>query len=218
MRKKKNSKHLSYYDLIEVFEKPGCPICRLTKKGIEDYYESLIYEYINDMGFRDTFRIDKGFCKYHAYKFLEYNDGLAVSLPYRDLLNDILKDLKSVSKRNKKEKKASPSSCMVCRMKKDIEKTYLSIIVDYIEDDEFVSKFVKSDGLCIPHYERLLSRMKHPPKWLVDFHVKKYREILKGLDRYIDSCNYSLGERRPKLTKKEKLVWKKVVEYIYGQK
>ncbi len=213
--KKKVTKHLSYYDVIEALDKEGCPVCNLTKKGIEDYYDSLIYEYINDMNFRDTFRLDKGFCQYHAHKFLTYNDGLAVALPYRDLLFDTLKDLKKPNHNKKSKNELQNDKCMICRREEDLQKTYIDIIIDYIEDEEFVSAFTKSDGLCVAHYKMTLSMMKYPPRWFVDFHIERYEKILNDLDRYIDSCNYSLGDKRPVLTRREKLIWKKVVKYIH---
>jgi hypothetical protein len=206
----KKSKHLSYYDFLDALKEDGCPICRLVKAGIENYYDSLIYEYINDPGFRDNFRKDKGFCEFHADKFVSYNDGLAVALPYRDLLNDILKDLNH----NKNHKKDENNRCMICVREKDLENAYLSILIDYIEDPEFVQAFSESDGLCIPHYKMAVSMMKNPPRWFIDFHTQKYQDLLRDLDRYIDSCNYSLGDRRPILTKREKLIWRKVVKYI----
>ncbi len=207
--KKNLSKHMYYYDFLESFSEGGCPVCNMTKKGIELYYDSLIYEYINDEGFRDRFKKENGFCSYHAHKFINYNDGLAVALPYRDLLARVINNLASSKPLDLNEE------CMVCDKEYQLQEEYLSIIVKYIQDEEFVTAFTKSDGLCIEHYLQAISMMKSPPVWFVDFHLQKYKKILSDLDRYIDSCNYSLKERRPILNREEKLIYKKLIKYLY---
>jgi len=209
-------KHLSYFAVLDSFNSKECPVCFLVKKRIEKYFDDLLYENVNDISFRKEFLKNCGFCNYHSYKFLSYNDGLAVSLTHRDLVVDWIKRLKAGSIKYSLRKKLIDANCIVCRLAKEAEERYISIIIKYLDDEEFKSKFLLSEGLCIPHYEILLTKMKAPPRWFSDFHVKRYEEILSKLDRYLDSCNFSLGEKRPALANDEELIWKKVVKMLFG--
>jgi len=207
-------KHLPYFAVLDACETKECPICFLVKDGIERYFNNLLYENINDSGFRKKFRKNFGFCNYHSYKFLSYNDTLAISLTHRDLLIDIIHKLKTGDIRYPPRK--NTNKCIVCELIKEVEERYISVIIEYLDDEEFKRKFLASEGLCIPHYESLLAKMKSPPKWLVDFNIKRYKEILSRVDRYIDSCNFSLGDKRPILADNEKLIAKQVIRTLFG--
>lgn len=105
---------------------------------------------------------------------------------------------------------------IVCELVKDAEARYVSVIVKYLDDEEFKNKFLVSEGLCVPHYESLLAKLKSPPKWLIDFHIKRYNELLYRLDRYIDSCNFLLGDKRPIPTDNEKLIARQIIRTLFG--
>ena len=207
-------KHLPYFKVLDSFNTKECPVCFLVKDRIDRYFDNLIYENINDVGFRKQFRENQGFCNYHSFKFLSYNDGLAISITHRDLLIDIIEKFNEKDVKSSLRKRAS--KCIICGLIKEVETRYISVIIEYLNDDEFKSKLLSSEGLCIPHYKILLTEMKALPKWLTDFHIKRYNEILTKLDKYLDSCNFSLGDKRPLLTDDEKLIWRKLVKILFG--
>lgn len=207
-------KHLPYFEVLHSFNAQECPLCFQIRNRIDRWFGNLLHENVNDPGFRKKFRKNHGFCNYHSYKFLSYNDGLAISLTHRDLVIDMVGELKARSTKYSARKKTN--KCIVCELAKKAEVRYTSIIIEYLDDEEFKSKFLSSEGLCIPHYEILLMKMKLLPKWLTDFHIKRYREILAKLDRYLDSCNFSLSNKRSLFTDDEKLIWKKVVGMLFG--
>jgi len=210
----REEKHLSYFVVLDSFNTKECPICFLVKERIEKFFDNLLYENINDVGFRKKFRENCGFCNYHSYKFLSYNDGLAISLTHRDLIVDVIEKLKTKSVKYSSRK--GTNKCVVCELVKETEEDYISIIIEYLDDEEFKNKLLLSKGLCVPHYKILLTKMKSLPKWLTDFHIKRYKEILSKVDRYLDSCNFSLGEKRPTLTEDEKLIWRELVKTLFG--
>lgn len=209
-------KHLPYFNVIDSFSSKTCPLCFLIKKRIERYFDTLLYEGINDVKFRKQFRENQGFCNYHSFKFVGYKDGLAVAITHRDILADFIdnfsKDNELISfNKNKKGKK-----CIVCELIKDTESQYLSIIIEYLDEDEFKTNFLSSDGFCIPHYKLILENRKLIPDWFIKFQTNKYKEVLLKVEKYLISCSFSLGENRPKLSEEEKLIWKKVVETLFG--
>jgi len=209
---KLRDRHLPYFELIDAFSKNACPICFLVKSRVEKFFDVLLYENVNDVQLREKFRKNFGFCPQHSYKLLSYNDGLAVALLHKDLLEDVVKNLKS------KKKKLYPETkkCIVCELIKEVEERYTKVVLEYINDAEFKEKFLSSEGFCVPHFKLCLENMKDRPIWFLDFHLEKYKDILSSLEKYIESCNFA-ENKKIDLTEKEKFVWKKIVKILFKE-
>jgi hypothetical protein len=208
------AKHLAYFTMIDACRSKECPICWLVKKQIENYFDTLLYENVNDIGFRNRFRADYGFCNYHTYKFASYNDGLAVALTHRDLLKMTLDGLNTRGNRYLMQQETK--GCLVCQMSAEEEIRDITVICDFLHDPEFKNAFLGSEGLCLPHYRGLVKQSNVLPHWLTEFQLRQYAELLQQLERYLESCNFSLGDQRPVLTREESLVWQKVVNMLFG--
>lgn len=203
-------KHILYYEFVEALESGKCPICTLVKKRREQYFEHLIDEQVNDIGLRRALRNNHGFCNYHAYKFLSYRKPLASAIIYEDLFLTEIPYLK------KNHLIPSPNRCIVCDVEKEAEESAIQIIDKYKSDADFKNAFLKSKGLCVPHYKKVISKISSLPKWFKDFHIERYEQIAKSLHRFIDSENFSLGNRRPRLTAEEERIWKEAIEVFTG--
>ncbi|MFH1368852.1 MAG: DUF6062 family protein [Elusimicrobiota bacterium] len=204
-------KHMPYYELLNACGKNECPVCFLVKHGIKRYFDSLLYESVNDVGLRQEFVSDKGFCNFHSYKLLGYHDDLAFSIMHLDLLRNEIKELK-VSRLKPKETK----NCIVCKLSRASEIRYIGLIKDYLNDEEFKIRFLESKGLCVPHYEMLKSEVKKLPKWFNSFQIKKYEELYEYLDRFNDSFNASHGRKRLALTDDEKESCNRTARTLFG--
>jgi hypothetical protein len=202
-------KHILYYSIIEFLENGKCPVCGLIKKRREEYFEHVLFEQVNDIGFRKKLRATNGFCNYHTYKFLSYHDSLGTALIYQDLY---LTDIKNLE-HGKIVK--TPERCVVCDIEKDAEKTALDLIYEFLNDNEFKDKLLHSKGLCLPHYKKMLLSY-NVPQWFKDFHMSRFKKITEVLHKFIDSENVSLGTERPKLSKEDELIWKEAVEFFAG--
>jgi hypothetical protein len=206
-------KHSAYFNFIDACREKECPVCFLTKNKIEKYFDSLLYEYINDPGFREEFAANNGFCNYHSYKFLGYHDELAISITHLEILKNKIKELKAAKVHPKKS-----GYCIICNLIKEIESRYITVIVENIDNPEFKNEFLSSAGLCIPHYERLLMEIRRPipAKWLVDFQIKKYDELYEQLSKLNDSLNESPNKSKIKLSNDEMNSCKKAVKELFG--
>lgn len=212
-------KHLSYFRIEDALGAVECPICHLVEGDIEKFFADLMYQNVNDISFRAQFRADGGFCNYHAYQFAAYNDGLAIALTHRAILVD--KTAALGEKRQGWFSALAPPKlphCIVCELAHNAEVKYLATMGEYLADAEFKTRFLSSHGLCIPHYEMLAERVKSVPKWFKEFHTARYADILTKLDRYIASCNISLGAARPVLSGEEELIWREVIGILFGYK
>jgi hypothetical protein len=202
-------KHIPYFRVFDALKAEGCPLCFLIKDGVEKYFDDLLYEKVNDMDFTSRFRETKGFCSEHSYKFLRYGDSLAVSKTHKLLLADALEGLK-----NSKPSKKNKNECIICDYIEEMDKRYLSVVKEYLNDREFKEGFLKSDGLCIPHYKKLVSKLKPIPEWLLDFHLAQYENKLKMLNAFLDNSETTMEKKNG--IELDDDIWKKVVEVLKG--
>jgi hypothetical protein len=201
-------KHLPYYKVLDSLKAQECPVCFLVKDSVEKYFADILYEKITDVEFNKKLRETRGFCNFHSYKFLNFNDSLAITLTHKLLIQDAIKELN-----NPQSHKISKNiSCILCNYTKDAEKRYLSVIKDYLNDDEFKENFLKSSGLCIPHFKTYLLKPKNTPKWLIDFQNEKFQDCLSMMMKFLDAHEQ---------TNKVKVaydndIWKKAVKIFSG--
>ncbi len=87
------AKHLPFFKLTEACSSGQCPICNLRRTALETYLESLVYQGVNDRGFRAEFDRNHGFCTYHEHAFLAKQDRLAVVITHRQLVAQALGEL-----------------------------------------------------------------------------------------------------------------------------
>ena len=86
-----DDKHLPFFKLIDACREGGCPVCATLRGDEAGYFDSLLYEKVNNRHFRAKFNLGGGFCGYHA-KYLEgLHDALAVVPHYRQFKSEHLK-------------------------------------------------------------------------------------------------------------------------------
>ncbi len=204
-------KHLTYFKLEKALAHPGCPICHLVQTSIESYFDSFLYEKVNDVGLRARLNADNGVCNRHLYQLLGHHDGLAISLMYRPLLERVV-----AAVLDRSEVPGNKGACFVCESETETEERYASVMAEYLDDAEFKSSFAGSRGLCVPHYELVRRRAGSVPQWFLGFHAAIYDRLLDGVRRYIDAANWSLAEARPSLSDEEQRVWMEVVRLYAG--
>lgn len=203
-------KHILYYEFIDALNVGDCPICSIIEKRRKRYFENVLSEQVNDVGFRKELRLTHGFCNFHSYLFYSFNDPLAASIIYEDLFLTELNFLK------KGKIVPKSSECIVCKIEREAEKEALGILTDFINDPDFKKLFLESKGLCVPHYQKFLLVAKNIPQWFKDFHIARFEKIAKILHKYIDAQNVSLGDKRPPLTREEELEWKEAIRTFVG--
>lgn len=208
-------KHIPYFALVDALETSGCPICTQVETGLKKYLDTLLYEGINDVGFRRRLRKNRGFCSYHAHLFRACNDGLAVALTHRNLLADAIE---AAASRRQNRPRHAAEQCLLCELIAESETRHLAVLIDFIEDENLQNAFLGSDGLCLPHFKRLLEKCKNVPAWLREFQIRRYRELLVAIDTFIDACNASTPRTEASLSPKEKNAWKNVIDMLYGRK
>jgi len=88
------SRHSGYYEVLEALAEGGCPVCGLAERSVRQRLASLSYEQVNDPAVRDELRAAQGFCRRHAWQFLELGGTvLGAAIIYADILRSVRRRL-----------------------------------------------------------------------------------------------------------------------------
>ncbi|MDR2404264.1 MAG: hypothetical protein LBD78_09590 [Spirochaetaceae bacterium] len=215
-------RHINFFELQKACAGPGCPLCRIIADRAERYIDNMLFEHISDRGFRAAYRAAGGFCGFHARNLESFRDGLAVAILGRDILEDRLRFFRARKVRKPKGR------CPVCEEQDRIEEEYLSFLAGADEgkkdDDGHVRElrqvFTGSEGLCVPHYGRLLvtpaGRSRPVPRWLREFHENRFEELLRLTGQFIELSAYGRQEEFAGLPEDEKRIWKRLAVSLRG--
>lgn len=218
----------SYYRrVLEELPGDGCPACREVESAIDEYLRRTLYGRITDRRFRAAFDAADGFCRRHAKRLAAFSDGLAISLLYenplkwslkdptfRERVGSIMETLKPGARRFRGFEVTG--NCPACDRESEFLRHYLSIIRRYWEAKELKEAFESSGGLCLPHY-RTLRKRGRPPAWLEEFQKAKRDRLAEAIQRFVDYSN-ATGGARPQLSREEQLIWKEVLQFLYGDR
>ncbi len=86
-------KHNLYFKVLESFSTKECPLCSYVTTLIENYYDNILYEGVNDFGFIKKFRKNRGFCNFHTHKLLSYKRTSEIAFVYFYLYRDLVNNL-----------------------------------------------------------------------------------------------------------------------------
>jgi hypothetical protein len=208
-------RHINFFELEKAAAKPGCPLCRIISDRAERYLDNLLFEHVSDRAFRAAYRAAGGFCAHHSRRLESFRDGLAVAILGRDILED---RLKSFAAGKKFPKPKAP--CPVCLEQDRIEREYLSFLAgsggDGPDEADLRTAVTASEGLCVPHYEKLRKSAKTIPGWIIRFQEERFKALLARTERFIELSAYGRQEEFSRLEEKDKIVWKELATVLRG--
>ncbi len=175
-----------YYELLEAFPQPGCPLCRLVQSAVERSLSHLFYESVTDPSVRHRLRRSLGFCKQHAWLLVDarIGDALGMAIIYHDLLGSLLKHLPQESDLSAQknpfrlrhrlpfslktllgqalETLAPRHPCPACEQEESSRRAAVSVLASALNDLAFAESFKASGGLCLPHLRQVLEEIRDP--------------------------------------------------------
>jgi hypothetical protein len=223
-------RHINFFELqkaLEKIEKEGthdCPLCLIIRERTLSYIDDMLFEHVgSDRVFRKKYRDAGGFCPNHAKNLENFRDCLAVAILSRDILEDRVAAMKEGRLYEPKGR------CPICEQEENIEREYLTFLLECDgseeQDRELIDCFTRSPGLCLPHYQQLLSyagkgrgALKKIPSWLREFHEKHFTELQQRINTFIDLSAYGNEEKFKQLSKADQLVWKEAAVSLRGEK
>jgi len=225
------------FDLEDAFGRGGCPVCWLLTRYDERSFDSLLYEFVNDVGVRDEIRQTLGFCNYHAWVLYQVATDLTagklsmgggqtgIGIIYLDLVETLIERLKAFSsyapKRHAKTlvtlSKSGGTICPMCSSRAQFEEWYLESILRNISTRDFAEKYAACDGLCSIH---LLRALKLPGsegsrRALAVAEIRRLGELSVDLHEFLRKHDYRYASEG---FGKEGDSWLRAVRKISGER
>lgn len=206
------TKHIAFFNFLESF-KEGCPFCVLIKKSIDKSMHDFLYERVNDPLVRQKIRKSLSFCNRHSWQLQEKGNSLGQAIIYSDILELILEKIE-MDKQNIIEKR---EICIFCREEKEILEHYVNVFWKNFSEPEFIAKYKRSFGFCLPHLFVLIKKNKNLKlsKELLALEKEKLSELNNDLKEFIRKYDWRFSKEE---FGKEKDAWIKAIEKIIGKR
>jgi hypothetical protein len=236
MMQGEDRKLLSFFNLRDALDQPGCPVCTLAERNSLRFLDALLYERVNDVGTREGLRKSLGFCNWHAWKSLEVpNCPLGLGIIYHDLLEQIQERLGRIQRsfplripylrrlwRKEKAKHSIPllrpsHSCPACRSVRFFEEMYMETLLDFLAEEDFERQFSGSSGICFPHLTIAIE--KYPGHrnlgLLIQMQAKKVESLREELAEFIRKHDYKFVHE-PRGAESDS--WRRALELVAGKR
>ena len=233
-----SAKYLAYFELLDAFAEPGCPVCRRLEQGSLRALDAVLYEQVNDPPTRRRLVSSHGLCNWHAWLLPRVqSSALGVAVIYHHLLKEALKRLqetiREVRPRSRRkgiwervrragalpltilEWRRKKTRCPVCSLAGRSERADLRAILDHIGEPEFAEAFARSTGLCVPHLCGALTiGGDHPNLPIVlAAHEERWQGLIGDLEEFTRKFDYRYAKEA---IGDEKTSWRRALETIVG--
>ena len=234
-----SSKFITYFQLLDAFKEPGCPVCTRLEQGALKALDGLMYEQVNDPFTRDRLVESHGFCNWHAWMLPSiHNSALGVALIYRHLLHNTLGRLQAARRAMRPRSRwhrlwervtasreeplsilawrSKKTRCYLCTFARRSEHDDLKTILDFLGEAEFAEAFARSAGLCLPHlYAAMAVGRDHPNLCaLLAMHEKRWQDLLWELEEFARKFDYRYADEAKG---RESSSWHRALEVFVGR-
>ena len=209
-------KNITYLDLIEACQKPGCLVCTLRGEMVESYIRMLFHEHINDPPSRDKLRYSYGLCYQHSWLAIDgqLGNALGVAIISHDVIGKLLQDLSELNVEKDRFamlKKLIPTGersgqreswllpekeCPVCLHQALVEERVLKTLVESVQKDELSTAIQGSDGICLPHLRQSLgmNASTESVQVLLDLTRDRWEKLADELSEFIRKNDYRFSK------------------------
>lgn len=200
----------SQFNLVQSLKRGTCCICHCVNSDLRRYFDTLIYENINDSGTRATILRSRGFCREHTRDLQRMGDALGQSILYSDLIGQLIGHL------SQRESNSS-DKCPACTKTDELTKWYITGLVDGLRNESFMDAYTHSGALlCLPHFSSVIKSCTsyRTAKTIVDLQRESMCELKNELDEFIRKSDYRFsGEPFGR----ERDAWIRAAHFLVGR-
>ena len=234
-----SSKFVTYYELLDAFGKPGCPVCTNLERGSLKALHDMLYEQVTDPESRRRLVESRGYCNWHAWMLPRVqNSPLGAALIYGHLLAEALARLQSSRREARKRSSwqrmwervtrvhggpvpllewwSTKSRCPLCGLARQSERQSLGTILHFIGEAEFAAGFGRSSGLCLAHLcEAAAIGPDHPNlPALLAAHEARWTALAAELEEFARKNDYRFATEA---VGEEGSSWRRVLDVFVGR-
>lgn len=213
----------------ELFE-AGCPLCRHRVAQGKRFLRSLVYEGVNDVGFRRVLERSRGFCERHTVGLYEADrDEMGGSLGAAILLESVLrhrlKELDGVEAEthrlsgNRLDRAAAAPECPACAAEDDGVKHGIERLLLRLDNERWREALARS-ALCLADIVRLAQAASASETRLtsvrpvLERQLKRLSELRAALEDFAHDSTY---DRQHRLTHEQHVSAAQATEILGGR-
>lgn len=180
----KPNRYIPYYDdIVAAMAEPGCAFCKLQLRAAERYIDALLWESVNDPRIRREVANARGFCTSHAWLLIRPGGALSSAIIYKDVVQAAARLVRAapiarlslwrrvqalLGRRQPVEDTlvralAPQQRCPVCLNAVEIDAHLCTtMLAAHAKSDEVLAHYRTSSGLCLSHFQTLVSHAHQP--------------------------------------------------------
>lgn len=209
-------------DPIRDLDARSCPACRHLEMRMEDYFAGLQGLLSRSGEARGDYAGEGGLCPLHTWQLAQFASPRGIARGHATFMRTLADRLAClIATRAPGEPfpvlRNGPDECRVCRFLKAEEAATIGAFHVFLERDEHLERYERSQGLCLRHLSQLLDRpLDEARKARLLFHAaERLREIGESMTQY----DRKLEERkRDQLTRDEKDAYRRGIVMLAGER
>lgn len=219
-----HEKHTPYFRVLEALQhERGCALCALERADMHRYFDSLLYEYVNNPQVRAELRTSGGYCPRHAQQLLGFRDGLGIAILYQEQVTIFLQFLEQQLRTLPRlpGSKTVPSwlrheQCPACGAWADSRRLHLEAFLQGLAEEEMWTALERSSGLCAPHFLAACGKTRNHQlrERLTSVEIEHVRRLVSDLELLIRKSDYRYNQGPSGV---EADAWQRAVEFLTGQ-
>jgi Family of unknown function (DUF6062) len=161
--------------LADAFDQPGCPLCRQRNGQERAYIDSILAEFVNDVGFRGRLDKARGFCPRHVHALLDADRrGSGGLLGPASLFHAVLRlrlrelaaahDAGGRSRSKRLAEAGTPAACPICADVARADQVMAGGLVQLAADPGW-AEAVASAPFCLQHVIALMAADPGTASW-----------------------------------------------------
>ena len=181
-------------DIYKIVKRGGCPVCTHLEDVLFGFLSTEQHAIAETESGRAAYVDEKGYCPRHTWQLAGFLAKIGVAKGFSSLLSRFSEELTHIVEHgnprliDRDTIVRSKETCRVCKMLRDEEEKYISLLAESFEENEVRAIYVSCQGVCLGHLDRLLKTVTSADtaRFLVLHTVQRFQEVARDLKGYAE--------------------------------